>query len=293
MGTWGTGIFQNDTADDVRYDYRAKLKMGKSDEQALQEIIAESADYIYDDDDKYNFWFSLASISHDLGRITDDVKNKALNLLEHCGSDLERWNDPDRKKRIKELNTLKEKLNSEPPPRKNIPVTKPFHCKWKQNDVFYFRLDTNEFADTEYSGKYILILVERLVTHDARIKGLGDILPITLVKLSDKIPSDSSEINNALFLTHYFQHETDKNVIRFMWYNIKFNDLYKKVSYVGSFDFFIPRGEQIAPLTDNSHDHADIGIHPSNFEDEIKFIFDRNNDPEDKHYHKWLIDGMS
>lgn len=293
MGTWGTGIFQNDTADDVRYHYKAKLKMGKTDEQALHEIIAESEDYIYDDDDKYDFWFCLAALTHDLGRITDEVKNKALDLIENCYADLERWNNSDRKKRFKEINSLKEKLNSQQPPRKKIAVTKPFQCKWRQNDVFYYRLNTSEFTNTEYFGQYILILVERLVIHDARIKGLGDILPITLIKLSNKIPSDSFEINNALFLTHYFQYDTSQNIIRFMWYSKKFNTLDKKISYLGNYEFFIPNNEHIVQLTNNSHDHADIGIHPNQFEHQIKFIFDRNNNPEDKHYHEWIFYGYS
>lgn len=38
MGCWGGGIFQNDVADDVRTDYRNKLRLGKSDEEALKEL---------------------------------------------------------------------------------------------------------------------------------------------------------------------------------------------------------------------------------------------------------------
>lgn len=34
MGTWGVGIYQNDISADVKEDYIAKLKSGKSDEVA-------------------------------------------------------------------------------------------------------------------------------------------------------------------------------------------------------------------------------------------------------------------
>lgn len=34
MGTWGVGIYQNDISVDVKEDYIAKLKSGKSDEVA-------------------------------------------------------------------------------------------------------------------------------------------------------------------------------------------------------------------------------------------------------------------
>ena len=51
MGTWGTGIYQNDLSADVKDDYISKLKAGKSDEQALAEMLdeyKEEADDIQD-----------------------------------------------------------------------------------------------------------------------------------------------------------------------------------------------------------------------------------------------------
>ena len=35
MDSWGADIFQNDISEDVRLDYTNKLKLGKSDEDAL------------------------------------------------------------------------------------------------------------------------------------------------------------------------------------------------------------------------------------------------------------------
>ena len=45
MGTWGVGIYQNDISADVKEDYIAKLKSGKSDEVALKEILSEYFPY--------------------------------------------------------------------------------------------------------------------------------------------------------------------------------------------------------------------------------------------------------
>ena len=42
MSSWGTGIFQNDVSEEVRTDYRNKLKLGKSDEEALKELLDDS-----------------------------------------------------------------------------------------------------------------------------------------------------------------------------------------------------------------------------------------------------------
>ncbi|MBQ7065906.1 MAG: hypothetical protein IJN92_03720, partial [Lachnospiraceae bacterium] len=60
MGTWDTGIYQNDLGADVRDDYIAKLKAGKSDEEALQEILSEYKEESEDDDEKYDFYPALA-----------------------------------------------------------------------------------------------------------------------------------------------------------------------------------------------------------------------------------------
>lgn len=81
MGAWGTGIFQNDVSDDVRKDYKNKQKMGKPDEDALKEILAENVVFLNDDEDKFDFWFGLSSVMSDFGKLTDEVKNTALELI--------------------------------------------------------------------------------------------------------------------------------------------------------------------------------------------------------------------
>lgn len=57
MGTWGVGIYQNDISADVKEDYIAKLKSGKSDEVALKEILSEYQEDMEDIDCKYDFYF--------------------------------------------------------------------------------------------------------------------------------------------------------------------------------------------------------------------------------------------
>ncbi len=39
MGTWGTGLYSNDFACDIRGDYIDKLKRGKTNDEATQELI--------------------------------------------------------------------------------------------------------------------------------------------------------------------------------------------------------------------------------------------------------------
>lgn len=81
MGTWDTGLYQNDLSADVRDDYISKLKAGKSDEEALQEILSEYKEESEDYDEKYNFYLGLADTLWKKGRLTEELKNKALEIL--------------------------------------------------------------------------------------------------------------------------------------------------------------------------------------------------------------------
>lgn len=40
MGSWGTKLYQSDVAEMVRDDYKNKLRAGKRDEEALEEMLA-------------------------------------------------------------------------------------------------------------------------------------------------------------------------------------------------------------------------------------------------------------
>ena len=247
MGAWGPGLFQNDVADDVKTDYKDKLKLGKSDELALREIIEENSELLNDDDDKFDFWFGLASILFDLGRLTDEVKNTALSLLD-SGEDLPRWEEDksELKKRRKVLDALREKLLSEQPARKKVPIAKRFVCPWKRNDVFVYTLDSECYKNKPYCGKYLLILVEETVNYDL-LEGLGDMLPITYLKTSDKYPETASDIDKALFIPQRFlfylgdsKNDKSEREHRFMWYKEGFKKFAARLTPWGQCDFKRP-----------------------------------------------------
>lgn len=60
MGTWEVGIYQNDLSADVKDDYISKLKAGKSDEQALAEMLDEYKEEADDIDCKCDLFIALA-----------------------------------------------------------------------------------------------------------------------------------------------------------------------------------------------------------------------------------------
>ena len=60
MGAWGTSLYANDTASDIRADYLDKLKRGKTNEEATQELMDENRDIMGDSEEEPLFWFALA-----------------------------------------------------------------------------------------------------------------------------------------------------------------------------------------------------------------------------------------
>lgn len=259
MGNWGVGIFQNDVADDIRYDYKAKLKLGKSDELALQEIIVENVHHINDEEDKFDFWFGLSDLLFDLGRLTDDVRNKAIELIDG-GGDLKRgYDSSDLKKRRLVLEKLKGKLLSEQPSRKKIPVAKPFICPWKSNDVFLYQFNSDVYKETEYYGKYVIILVHEIVNHDAVVPNLGDMLPVTFLKYSEKRPESIDDIEKANYLLNY-NHYRNGLEYRFMWYKSSFRCVQKSLCCFTSYNFTRPNNVADCPKNEKiSHFYAQLG----------------------------------
>lgn len=120
MGTWGTAIFSDDLAADVRDDYKQLLSDGKSPEEATQILLNNYASELNDIDSGPILWLSLAAIQWKTGTLQDNVKQNALEILQ-TGKDLIRWqeNPSALKKRKIVLQKLEEQLLS-PQPKKRI-----------------------------------------------------------------------------------------------------------------------------------------------------------------------------
>jgi Domain of unknown function (DUF4259) len=121
MGAWGTAIFSDDIAADVRDDFKDKIANGKTPLDATNEMIDENQAILEDNDDAAVFWLSLAAAQWKLGRLVNFVKQKAIEIID-SGQDLERWGEDLRqlKQRKLVLEKLKVQLNSEQPAPKKI-----------------------------------------------------------------------------------------------------------------------------------------------------------------------------
>lgn len=90
MGTWGAGIFSNDTAADVRDEYRSLIADGVDASEATNQLISAWGQSPASDEVDPDFWLALAATQSRLGRLEDQVKIRALSIID-SGSDLERW----------------------------------------------------------------------------------------------------------------------------------------------------------------------------------------------------------
>lgn len=187
MGVWGTSLYANDSTCDIRGDYVDKLKRGKSNEIATQELIEQSQGYINDTEDGPLFWFALADTQWNYGRLLSFVKEKALYFIPK-EEELRRWDEAGKKAHdawVQTLNKLEIKLNSPQPPEKKVSKYRFYECKWKLGDVFSYRLSGSYSEEKKLYGKYVLF---RKVSEDTWWP--GHIIPVVQIYnwMGDEIP---------------------------------------------------------------------------------------------------------
>ena len=152
MGTIGHEIFQDDFALDIRERYLDMLYDGISNEQATRELIKENMDA--DIDEEPVFWLSLAATQWEYGRLTEEVKEKALSIID-SGFDLENWNGDN--KRSKELERLRTKLLGEQQKEKKLVRRKP---KTQSGDIFVFKMDNEYFGFGRVLKQYYIAIYQ-------------------------------------------------------------------------------------------------------------------------------------
>ena len=108
MGTWGKGLFENDTASDVRSDFCEFVADGASPAEAPQWLI-DQWDPDDDLDDGPVIWLTLAALQSRVGWLDERVKERALRII-NDGSDLQRWIDEATESDVAERRAVLEKL---------------------------------------------------------------------------------------------------------------------------------------------------------------------------------------
>ena len=159
MGTWGTGLYQDDLALDMK-DYYLYLsgKECSSSNESIGRVLREAfSEVIGDPDDEPVYWLVLADLQLKTGCIDEDVKQRALAYIRD-GTDLQRWSECSEKtieKRKQVLETLEKKLLA-PPKKRTTSQREPYCYKWAIGDVFALPIICEEAAVKNLQGRYFL-----------------------------------------------------------------------------------------------------------------------------------------
>ncbi len=115
MGTWGTGVFDDDTTCDVRDNFLDYLDEGQSAEEAGRAILEGYLDEFSIEDDLEIMslvFIGLAAVQMDKNCLQEHIRAQTIDLINR-GADLELWEEADDggyEEREKNLNDLKQKL---------------------------------------------------------------------------------------------------------------------------------------------------------------------------------------
>ena len=155
MGAWGPKLYQDDIAQDVRDTYKDRLRRGKTTKEITEELIEEYSGEIEDIDDGPIFWFALADIQWDYGRLLPEVKENAIKWIED-GSDIRRWEEEGTAKEVKVrkevLEKLKNKLESPMPEEKKVSQYRLYKCQWKIGDVYAYKMNSEYAKERGFYG---------------------------------------------------------------------------------------------------------------------------------------------
>jgi len=164
MGAWGTAIFSDDTACDVREAYIDFLGDGLTGPEATKALLDEWSGSLNDPDDAPVFWLALAATQWRCGRLEAYVRHQAFNVIDN-GSDLARWESGSTafKKRTAVLEKLRLQLNSPQPPEKRIPKRFRDSNEWRVGDLVAYQL---------LSGRFVIL---RTIGHNTDKSGTGPI----------------------------------------------------------------------------------------------------------------------
>jgi len=156
MGAWGTGFWSDDMTSEVRDDYLDLLRRGATPEEAVAKLLPQYQPEA-DEESGYLFWLAIASLQWDYGHLSDELRAKALAILD-SGVDEERWAESarpaDQRKRREVLQKLGQKLASVQEKPKKLRPYGYKRTRWKVGDVISLRFglmgDHRITPDEEY-----------------------------------------------------------------------------------------------------------------------------------------------
>jgi hypothetical protein len=140
VGAWGTGLFSDDLACDVRDHYRELLEDGVDDQEATRLTVEKFRAYL--DEPEGVGLLALAVTQSRLGRLDPDIRDQSLAVLDR-GADLEMWERDNPKMLVKRRATLEKaraQLTGQQPPRRRLRPPRRISSGLTAGDVLAFEL---------------------------------------------------------------------------------------------------------------------------------------------------------
>lgn len=159
MGAWGSSLYANDTTCDVRDTYLEFLQNELSNHEACEKIIENFGGRINDSDEAPLFWFALADTQWKVGRLTSEVKAKALEWIDKGGG-MSLWEESASGGAgwKKTLDKLRAKLETEQPKEKRMrKPTKIESNVWNDGDVYAYLFHKEFDGRFGAPGKYMVL----------------------------------------------------------------------------------------------------------------------------------------
>jgi hypothetical protein len=89
MGADGAGVFDDDTACDVRDEYRELLEEQIDDQEAVRRVVTSFSGRL-DDEERPLLWLALAAAQCEWGRLDPQVRDQALAVID-AEAGMDRW----------------------------------------------------------------------------------------------------------------------------------------------------------------------------------------------------------
>jgi hypothetical protein len=155
VGTWGTGLFADDLAADLRGDLRDLIAQGLASDEAVDRLTIDYASSIEDSEEAAVFWIAVAYAAWRLGRPSTRATTTALQIIEN-GADLSRWTDEkDRRQRQAVLGRVKRDLELAAPAPRHIRAPIIVNNQWAAGDIVAYRLASGFWTPFRVIGHHI------------------------------------------------------------------------------------------------------------------------------------------
>ena len=282
MGAWGTGLYQDDMALDIRDTVKDELKLGTPLNKIMTQLkVNYDIGEFENNDEESIFWCVLADTLWELGRLDDETKNKALYWIER-GGDIERWITEDSRlasTREKVFIKLRKKLLSQQPSKKYIAKQRFYECPWNIGDVFAIKLNGEMAEKKGLIGTYLLFQVANMYLYSiSSNKTIGHICPIvrTRLTLSKNDPKLNDFVDNQIIKTEYSNASISwKNIYLTLIYTTSSRVLPKELIFLGNKELVIPENDY-GLLSDDINDNIYFTLWKKFENDMIKYYYGHN-----------------